>query len=202
MNRSAPRIVLASASATRNRLLKTAGVTFTTVAPSVDEESIKRTTMDRGIAISELAICLAKAKALTVAKAHSSCVVVGADQILIADGRALGKPRDVDGAREQLLSLRGRSHALKTAVACALAGRIEWSHVESAHLTMRDFSTDFLETYLTAEGSAVTESVGGYKIEGRGVQLFEKITGDYFAILGLPLLPLLQFLRSCGAITE
>lgn len=193
-------IILASCSAARKRLLEMAGVSFTTVAPVVDEEGIKRESASEDILSGELAIRLAQAKALAVAKSHLSSIVVGADQILIVEGKRLGKPRDVAAAREQLLGLRGRSHALKTAVVCALGDRIEWTHVESAQLTMRNFTTEYLETYLAAEGPAVTESVGGYKIEGRGIQLFETIAGDYFGILGLPLLPLLRFLRSCGAI--
>ena len=192
-----PDIILASASQSRRKLLEAAGVTFRAMGAGVDEDAIKQG-HPSGAGYGELAVRLATHKALSLARRHPDALVIGADQILVFDGEAFDKPDSVETARRQLLKLRGGTHSLETAVACARGSDVLWSHVESPHLTMRAFSPEFLQAYLAAEGQAVTETVGGYKVEGLGVQLFDSMTGDYFAVLGLPLFPLLAFLRAQG----
>ena len=195
-----PDIILASASQSRRKLLEAAGLTFRDMAARVDEAAIKHGHVPSKAGYGELAVQLAIHKALAVAQRHPDALVIGADQILVFEGKAFDKPDSVETARQQLLKLRGGTHSLETAVACARGSDVLWSHVEAPHLTMRAFSSEFLEAYLAAEGQAATETVGGYKVEGRGVQLFENMTGDYFAVLGLPLFPLLAFLRAQGVI--
>lgn len=191
-------LVLASTSQTRRRLLSAAGIGFEAIAPHVDEDAVKLEHCRAGANPDELAPRLAKAKAMAIAGQRPDALVIGADQVLWMDGEAFDKPQTPDAAREQLLRLRGRTHVLHTAVACASRSEIVWSHVDSPQLTMRMFSPESLDRYLETEGDAVMDSVGGYKIEGRGIQFFSHVAGDYFAVLGLPLLPLLEFLRSRG----
>ena len=193
-------IILASASPSRRKLLDAAGITFRAMATGVDEAAIKHGHVPSKAGYGELAVQLAIHKALAVAQHHPDALVIGADQILVFEGEAFDKPDSVETARRQLLKLRGGTHSLETAVACTRGNDVLWSHVESPRLTMRAFSSEFLEAYLAAEGQAVTETAGGYKVEGPGVQLFDSMTGDYFAVLGLPLLPLLAFLRAQGTI--
>lgn len=195
-----PDIILASASQSRRKLLEAAGITFRAMAAGLDEAAIKHGHVPSKAGYGELAVQLAIHKALAVAQRHPDALVIGADQILVFEGEAFDKPDSVETARRQLLKLRGGTHSLETAVACTRGHDVLWSHVDSPRLTMRAFSSEFLEAYLAAEGQAATETVGGYKVEGRGVRLFEKMTGDYFAVLGLPLLPLLAFLCAQGAI--
>jgi septum formation protein len=189
-------IILASASPTRRRLLEAAGIVYRAVPSGVDEERVK----GADLRLHELAIELAKAKALAVSEHNPTAIVVGADQILVCDGERFDRPRTTEAAGEQLKRLRGKTHELRTAISCALDGAMLWSHTEDAWLTMRNFSDEWLRSYLAAEAAGLADSVGGYKLEERGVQLFSRIEGDYFAILGLPLLPLLEFLRSREAI--
>jgi nucleoside triphosphate pyrophosphatase len=192
------RLILASTSSVRRTLLKQAGLEFEAVKPAVDEAALKAAMMPCDpVALAEK---LASAKAVSVANRYPSALVIGADQVLSFAGRALDKPSTVEAARDQLKRLRGREHWLETAICCARGNRIAWRHAAQARLTMRAFSDDFLEFYLDRLGPDVVTSVGGYKLEGLGIQLFDSIEGDYFAILGLPLLPLLGFLRSEGAI--
>jgi septum formation protein len=200
MTPSRPDIILASASHSRRKLLEAAGVEFRTIAAGVDEAAIKRRHDPHKSGFGELAAELASQKALAVAERNTGALVIGADQMLVFDGEAFDKPDSIETARLQLLRLRGETHSLETAVACAMGKDVLWSHVEAPRLTMRAFSALQLETYLAGEGEAVTETVGGYKIEGPAIQLFESICGDYFSILGLPLLPLLAFLRARGAV--
>jgi septum formation protein len=200
MTPSRPDIILASASHSRRKLLEAAGVEFRAVAAGVDEAEIKRRHDLLKGDFGELAVQLASHKALEVADRHTGALVIGADQVLVFDGEAFDKPDSIETARRQLLKLRGQTHSLETAVACAMGKDVLWSHVDAPRLTMRAFSADQLEAYLASEGKAVTETVGGYKIEGPAIQLFESIGGDYFSILGLPLLPLLAFLRIRGAV--
>jgi septum formation protein len=195
-------IILASASHSRRRLLEAAGVTFCTVPAGVDETAIKRDHARLGAGFDDLAAQLARQKALAVAGQHPGSLVIGADQVLVFNDQAFDKPVSIESARQQLLALRGKTHCLETAVACAKDQDILWSHAATARLSMRDFSPEYLTGYLATEGSSVTETVGGYKIESHGIQLFSDIDGDYFTILGLPLLPLLEFLRAQGAITR
>jgi septum formation protein len=193
-------IILASASQSRRKLLQAAGLTFRTVTAGVDEAAIKRDHASLESGFDDLAVRLAAEKALAAARRHPGSLVIGADQVLVLEGEAFDKPDSMETARQQLLRLRGRTHSLETAVACARGNDVLWSHVEAPHLKMREFSPEHLQAYLAAEGRAVIETVGGYKIEGPGIQLFETVAGDYFAILGLPLLPLLAFLRGQGTI--
>lgn len=197
---SRPAIILASASLSRRKLLEAAGVEFRSLAAGVDEAAIKRRHDPLKAGFGELASRLASRKALAVAERHASALVIGADQVLVFDGEAFDKPDNIETARRQLMRLRGQTHNLETAVVCAMGDKVLWSHVEAPRLTMRAFSSDQLESHLAAEGEAVTETVGGYKIEGPAIQLFEAIDGDCFSILGLPLLPLLAFLRGQGAV--
>ncbi len=193
-------IILASASQSRRKLLEAAGIAFSIVPAGVDEAAMKRSQVLLSEGFDHLATQLARQKALVVAARNPGALVIGADQVLVCEGEAFDKPENLAAARQQLLRLRGRTHRLETAIACARRDDVLWSHVEAPQLTMRAFSTDHLEAYIAAEGTALTESVGGYKLEGAGIQLFENVTGDYFAILGLPLLPLLAFLRAQGAV--
>jgi len=193
-------IILASASQSRRKLLEAAGIAFHTERAGVDEAAIKRGHAPLEGGYGPLATQLAIHKALAVAARNPGALVIGADQILVCEGEALDKPESIAAARQQLLTLRGRTHCLETAVACAKSASVLWSHVEAPRLTMRSFSIDHLEAHIAAEGNALTESVGGYKLEGLGIQLFETVAGDYFSILGLPLLPLLAFLRAQGVV--
>lgn len=193
-------IVLASTSATRQAMLRNAGLDFIATSPGVDERSL--------IAANplwqprETAIRLAEAKAIDVSQRHAHAFVIGADQVLALGERIYGKPRDRAHCRQQLQQLRGRTHALISAVVLAIDGKIMWAHADEARLTMRDYSDAFLESYLDRIGEDCTTSVGGYKIEGFGVQLFERVAGDHFTILGLPLVPLLEQLRAAGEIAS
>jgi septum formation protein len=191
-------LILASASPTRAWLLATAGVEVRVEPAAVDEEAVKQTFRAKGRAAVECALALAEAKACRVAGRHDRAFVIGADQILVCDGLWFDKPSDLGAARAQLKALRGRSHELATAVCVVQNGTRIWHTVKQPHLLMREFSDIFLDDYLTVEGTAVLGTVGAYRLEGRGVQLFERVEGDHFAILGLPLLELLEFLRECG----
>lgn len=186
-------LVLASQSTVRSNLLRQAGVGFIVRSSGVDESEIKR----GGVTDSkELADLLAAAKAERVSLERPEDYVLGCDQVLECDGVLLDKPESILAARDQLETLRGRTHRLVSSLCIAVAGRRRWSDHRTAVLTMRNFSDEFLRQYLEAEGEAVCDSVGGYKLEGLGVQLFERVEGDYTTILGLPLLPLLAYLRS------
>ena len=188
-------IVLASASPTRQAMLSQAGVAFRPVSPDIDEAVVKAGEPDARRA----ALRLAELKAGAVAVANPGDLVIGADQMLDCDGRRFDKPNDRSAARRQLMALCGRRHRLVTAVAVATAADgVVWSHCEEASLTMRRFSDAFIDGYLAENGDAVLSSVGAYQLESRGAQLFERVEGDFFTILGLPLLPLLAFLRSRG----
>jgi septum formation protein len=192
------RLVLASTSSIRGELLTRAGLAFDAVHPEVDENELKKTST--AVSPGSLALSLAAAKAVSVANRIPDALVLGADQVLNLQGRAFDKPESVDAARRQLVDLRGQSHVLETALCCVLGGDVVWQHLGRATLRMRSFSDGFLDEYLRQMGPEVTTSVGAYKLEGLGAQLFDAIEGDYFTILGLPLLPLLDFLRRQGAL--
>ena len=187
-------IVLASTSPTRQAMLRHAGLDFSADAPRVDERALVAAHPEWQP--HDVALRLAEAKAEDVSTRYGQAVVIGADQVLTLGLQSYSKPRDTAECRKQLQELRGKTHVLISAVVCARDGKTTWSHVGEAHLTMRNFSDDFLERYLMKMGSDCTSSVGGYKIEGLGLQLFEKVEGDHFTILGLPLLPLMNHLRS------
>ena len=190
-------IVLASTSQGRRRLLEGAGVSFTVVAPPVDETNLR--TELAGHDPAAVSAELANVKANSVSRQIPDAVVVGGDQVLQVGGHILSKPAGRDEARSQLLHLRGKTHALHTAVCVAEAGRAIWQYQETAHLTMHGFSDSLLEAYLDQAGAALG-APGGYHLEGLGALLFDRVEGDLFAIVGLPLIPLLGFLRRRGAL--
>ena len=183
-------------------MLQAAGVTFETIPSQVDEPAIRRSLEANGQPPdpATLARVLAHAKAEDVSREHPDALVIGSDQVLALGTRIYEKPGDLDAARRHLESFRGRMHELHAAVAVATGGKADWSHVGTASLTMRLFSRPFIDDYLARAGPDVIASVGAYKLEGLGIQLFEAIEGDYFTILGMPLLPLLAELRRRKAI--
>jgi len=193
-------IILASGSATRAALLERAGLTVEREKPGVDEDEIKLSYRQAGAEAGDCALALAEAKALRVAARHPGALVIGADQMLVCGKLWLDKPKHKDEARGQLRALRGESHELVTAACVARDGAVIWRHIDRPKLTMRRFDDDFIETYLAAIGPEDLNAVGAYRIEGLGIQLFAKVEGDFFAILGLPLLPLLDFLRGHGEV--
>jgi septum formation protein len=190
------RLVLASASTSRARVLRDAGVTFAVQPAHVDEDALKASSADGRT----IAAGLAELKALRVSESHPGALVLGADQILVCEDRILSKAETLSEAAAQLRFLRAKPHTLISALALALDGAVVWRHADEARMEMRDFSDAFLGFYLQEESDAVLGSVGCYRLEGLGAQLFENIEGDYFSILGLPLLPLLAILRERGAI--
>ena len=193
-------LVLASKSEIRRALLADAGIPVEVSPADVDERGIEEraATRDAG----EIALVLARAKAHAIAARLPGRLVLGADQTLALGERRFSKPSDRAAARDQLKALRGQTHELHTAVALARDGAIVFEHREVARLTMRAFSDGFLGSYLDAMGGAVMASVGGYQLEKAGVQLFERIDGDHFVILGLPLVALLAYLRRAGCLAE
>ncbi len=199
---AAPRLILASGSVYRRRMLEAAGLTFDVIPAGIDETSLKRKVMAGSSAQDPAAIAraLARAKAEAVSCQNTAALVIGSDQILAFEGELLSKPGDLAKAREQLELLRGKTHRLLSAVAIAQAGEIVWEHVGEAVLTMRRFTSTFLDQHIASVGPQICQTVGSYAIEGLGIQLFERIEGDTFTIVGLPLLPLLAELRSRGAI--
>lgn len=201
IQRPEPRLVLASASAARRAVLAAAGLSFDTETAAVDEAAIKESARAEGLSAGEAATVLAEAKATRVARrAGEDALVIGADQILVLGDRWFDKPADAAEARAHLLALRGETHELATAVVCRRGGGRAWGHVETPRLTMRAFSDAFLDAYLQAEGDAVLSSVGAYRLEGLGAHLFAAVRGEHAAVLGLPLLPLLGFLRGHGVL--
>ncbi len=192
-------ITLASQSAARSLILAGAGVVFDTVVSGVDEDLVKARIQGAGGAPRSCALALAEIKALTVASTIPG-LVIGADQTLEFEGALYDKAATLDEARARLLALRDAPHHLHSAVVLVRGDEVLWSDVSTATLTVRDFSLEFLDHYLALEGQALLGSVGCYRLEGPGAQLFSSIQGDYFAILGLPLLGLLDQLRSHGAL--
>ncbi len=192
-------LVLASRSSARARLLADAGVVFRVEAAPVDEEALKTRALGEGKDPKAIALELAEAKALAVS-AGCEDLVIGADQTLDLEGRLFDKPPTVVAARAQLQALRGREHQLHSAAALIQGDAILWRTVETVRLRMRVFSDDFLDAYLSAEDGALLGCVGAYRLEALGVQLFDWIEGDYFTVLGLPLLPLLAALREQGQV--
>lgn len=193
-------VILASASPFRRTLLENAGVPIEAVPADVDERAVEAPLEGTGANGEDIAQVLAEAKAVNVSENHPERWVIGADQTLSLDDRIFHKPADMDGARRHLLALAGRTHRLNTAVVLARGGEAIWRYVSVAHMTMRKMDPAFIGRHLSRSGDAALSSVGAYQIEGVGIQLFEKIDGDYFTIVGLPMLPLLAKLRDVGAI--
>jgi len=195
-------VILASASEARATMLREAGVEAETMPARIDEDAIKEAYRAEDVAPRDLADALAEAKARRVSAMHPGALVIGSDQVLVTEGEVFDKPRDRDEARAQLMHLRGGSHELLSAAVISTGGAPVWRHVGAARLTMRPFTDEFLDAYLDAEGDAVLSTVGGYRIEGRGAQLFSRVSGDYFSILGMPLLEVLGFLRARKVLVE
>ena len=194
-------LILASQSASRRAMLAAAGVPHDAMAPGVDEESLKEGLRADGLEARALADALAEMKALKLSRRHGTRLVLGCDSIVSeADAAVIDKAASREESAAQLRRLRGTTHRLTSAAVICLGGAPIWRHVDVARLTMRNFSDAFLESYLDAEWPAIGGCVGGYRLEGPGVQLFARIDGSHFTILGLPLLPLLDYLRTRGEI--
>jgi septum formation protein len=197
-----PPLILASGSATRAALLRAAGLRFEAMTPGVDEAAIKEAAQAEGIPPADAALLLAEAKAERISRRHPAALVIGADQLLVCEGAWFDKPADADAAKAQLARLSGRRHELVTAVLCHRGGARVWQHVAAPRLTMRELRPEVIAAYVAAEGEAVTSSVGAYRVEGLGLRLFRRIEGEHTEILGLPMLPLLGFLRQHGVLRD
>lgn len=187
-------VTLASGSASRRALLNAAGVAAEAVAPNVDEESYRTAMRADGVSVRDQAMQLAEMKAVRVSQSRPG-LVIGGDQMLALGEEAFDKPRDMTEAKSHLTRLSGKSHTLETAIVVCEEGRPVWRHLARPKLTMRPLSPGFIEDYTARCGPALLSTVGAYQLEGLGAQLFARIEGDYFSILGLPLLPLLDYLR-------
>ncbi|MBI1622146.1 Maf-like protein [Aquamicrobium zhengzhouense] len=193
-------IVLASGSPFRRKMLADAGLSFEQDKPEIDERAVEKAVEGAGLTPEDLASILAEAKALDVAQRHPGKLVIGTDQTLSLEEDVLHKPKDMEEARRRLLLLSGKTHQLNSAVVLVRDGEVLWRHVGIARLTMRHLDPGFIGRHLSGVGDKALSSVGAYQIEGEGIQLFERIEGDHFTIVGLPLLPLLSKLRDLGAI--
>jgi len=193
-------IILASSSEIRRRMLADAGLSFDALPARVDEDTIRDALKAEGAKPRDIADTLAEMKARKLAERHKEAVVIGCDQVLEVDGEVWGKPDSPDAARAQLMRLRGRSHRLISAVVLYDRAEPVWRHVGEVRLTMRSFSDAYLDDYLARTWDDVRHSVGAYQLEREGARLFAHVEGDYFTVLGLPLLPLLNYLSQRGFI--
>ncbi|MCB8840571.1 Maf-like protein [Aurantimonas sp. VKM B-3413] len=193
-------IVLASGSIHRRELLKNAGVDFTVESSTLDERAMEAPLTDTGIGPDDVAQILAEAKATNVSERHPGEIVIGADQTLSLGDEIFHKPENMEAARRTLLKLSGRTHNLNSAVVLVEDGAVTWRHVSTARITLRPLDPGFIGRYLAHVGQKVLTSVGAYQIEKEGIQLMESIEGDFFSIIGLPILPLMKELRSRGEI--
>lgn len=195
-------LILASSSPFRRQLLDNAGLVFHAEAAKIDERAIEGRLQAEGADPQRVALVLAQAKAIEVSRRHADAFVIGSDQTMSLGDRVYHKPATLEEAREALLSLSGKTHYLNSGVALALDGNIIWGTVVPAAMTVRNLTPQAVDAYLARAGETVLQSVGSYQVEGEGIRLFERIDGDYFTIIGLPLLPLLQALRERGAVND
>lgn len=195
-------VILASASPSRRAMLAAAGIPCTYETPAVDEAEIKLSLLAEGAPATVMAETLAELKAQRISSRHPGILVIGADQILECGGTLYDKPTDLAQARAHLRELRGRAHFLHASVCAVRDRQLLWHHCDTAEMEMRHLSDRFIDGYLDAVGDEVCQSVGAYRLEGLGAQLFARVKGDYFTVLGLPLFPLLQFLRDNGVLTQ
>jgi septum formation protein len=193
-----PRLILASASAARKTLLARAGLRFEAIPAHIDEAEVKRSARAERATAQDTALLLADLKAQRIARREPDAVVIGCDQLLVCEGRWFDKPTDLADARAHLEALRGRTHTLVTAVLCRRGEQRLWHHIAEPRLGMRAVSDEFLDLYIAAAGDSLIETVGAYRLEDLGVHLFDSVAGEHAAVLGLPLLPLLGFLRQHG----
>lgn len=193
------RFILASGSAIRAQLLQQAGVAYERIPADIDEDALKDEALLRGVSQKAVALRLAEAKAVHISRLHSG-LVLGADQVLQLGKDLISKSTSLDELRDLLRRMSGTSHYLHAATALAEEGRVLWSDVQTAELVVRRLSDRFIDAYLEREGDKLLSSVGGYQLEGAGIHLFEAIHGDYFTVLGLPMLPLLAQLRHMGVV--
>ena len=192
-------LILASGSAIRAQILSDAGLTYEVISKPVDEAAIKESMLAEGSRLRDIADALAEAKALRVSRTEPG-FVIGADQIMVMDETLFDKPPTIEAARKRLKEMRGKTHKLMGAVVVCENGQAVWRHLSVTKLTVREFSDAFLEQYIEMEGESLTRSVGAYRFEGPGAHLFSNVEGDFFSILGLPLLPLLDYLRTRGVV--
>ena len=195
------KFILASESVTRRRLLESAGLVFDSFPAQIDEEEIKKSLAAAGAQPQEIATFLAEQKACKVSEKYPESIVIGGDQVLEFNGSILSKPRTENKAKEQILTLRNSQHCLISSVCVAEGGQRVWHQTNKALMHFRDFSDQFLEQYLIKSKEELYNGPGGYKVEGYGIQLLNRIEGDFFTVLGLPLIPLLQYLRTRGLMT-
>ncbi len=193
-------LILASGSSARAEMLSSAGVSFDIDVARIDEDLVKASMLQEKYPPRDIADALAEAKANKVSAKNRGALVLGADQILVFDGKIYDKPKSLDDALGQLKELRGQTHRLISAAVMMIDGVTSFRHIQITKLTMRNFTDKFLETYLAQEGEEILSCVGGYRLEGPGAQLFSHIDGDYFTVLGLPLLACLEHLRDQGIV--
>ncbi len=193
-------LILASSSASRQMLMRNAGLTFSAIPADIDERALDEQLEKNGAKPEEVALELAKAKALSVSALHPQALVLGCDQTMALGARVYHKPKTMAEAEGHLLSLSGKVHRLNSAAVLARGGDVVWQTISSAELLVRTLSAEFVSRHLQRVGEKALSSVGAYQLEGEGIQLFTSIEGDYFTILGLPLLPLLMKLRDMDVI--
>ena len=194
-------LILASASTGRAAVLRGAGLHFRQQSAEIDERALEAEAALAGhVDAGQLALMLAAAKARNVSARQPEALVIGADQVMECGGRIYHKPASVEAARQQLIQLRSKTHSLNAGLCVAQGGAVLWQHLDRAHLTMRDFTDAFLDAYCRSESETLLRTVGVYRVEGAGIQLFSAIEGDHFTIMGLPLLPLLGYLRGIGCL--
>ena len=195
------KFILASKSITRRKLLENAGLVFDSFPAQIDEEEIKKSLVAARVHPQEIAAFLAEQKACKVSEKYPESIVIGGDQVLEFNGSIFSKPRTENQAKEQILSLRNSLHYLISSVCVAEGGQRVWHQTDKALMRFRDFSDQFLEQYLVKSKKELFNGPGGYKVEGHGIQLLDRIEGDFFTVLGLPIIPLLQYLRTRGLMT-